>query len=493
MQSNRMELTALRMAVLASMAGAAIVVNDATTIDSLKARLAELHETSTAIQAKADAEKRDLSVDETKELDACMAEFEEVEASIARRERILAQSSRLGDPQPRASTPNPIASASPVQQSNALAPQRQEPRDGLRNTRLRTLEERQRWGFTSMGDFAISVRNGVLNPSQIDQRLVQNAAASTYGAEGVGADGGFSVPPEWRAQIMANVDAEDGLLSRTDVQTISSNSITYPVDESPAWASSGGIRAYWDGEGATINQSKPALKDLTIKTHRLTALVPVTEELQQDAAAMDGYITGKAGEVLAFKLNDAIVNGLGTGMPLGIMAAPCKVTVTKESSQTAATIHGRNVLKMMARMPARSYGRAVWLVNQDCLPQIAGLAMDVTKADGTAAGAGILYMTPQGLANQSSFGSILGRPIVVTEACQTLGTEGDIILADLTKYLSVVRGTLKTDYSIHLWFDQAINAFRFIFRMNGQPWLSSAIARKNGSNTLSHFVTLQTR
>ena len=117
----------------------------------------------------------------------------------------------------------------------------------------------------------------------------------------------------------------------------------------------------------------------------------------------------------------------------------------------------------------------------------------VFNADGTAAGAGVLYMTPQGLANQSSFGSILGRPIVVTEACQTLGTEGDIVLAALSKYLSVVRGSLKTDYSIHLWFDQAINAFRFILRMNGQPWLSAAIARKNGSNTLSHFVTLAVR
>ncbi len=491
MQSNRLEQTALRMAALAAMAGAAIVVNDGTTIDSLKARLGELHETSKAIQAKADAEKRDLNVDEARELDACMREFEEVEASIVRRERILAQEDRLGTSQPRAAAPNPVAAVTPASSVQNAAPAA--PRDGLRNTRLRTLEERQRWGFTSMGEFAISVRNGVLNPSQIDQRLVQNAAASTYGSESVGADGGFAVPPEWRAQIMANVEAEDGLLGRTDVQTISSNSITYPVDESPAWASSGGIRAYWDGEGSTIGQSKPALKDLTVKTHRLTALVPVTEELQQDASAMDGYITGKAGEVIAFKLNDAIVNGNGAGMPLGIMAAPCKVTVTKEGSQTAATIHGRNVLKMMARMPARSYGRSVWLINQDCLPQVAGLAMDVTKADGTAAGAGVLYMTPQGLANQSSFGSILGRPIVVTEACQTLGTEGDIILADLSKYLSVVRGQLKTDYSIHLWFDQAINAFRFILRMNGQPWLSSAIARKNGSNTLSHFVTLQTR
>lgn len=494
MQSNRLEQTALRMAALAAMAGAAIFFNDATTVDSLKARLVELSETSKAIQAKADAENRDLSVDEARELDACMREFDEVEASIERRNRIQAQATRLSEPQPRQTAPNPVA---PAVVTN-VAPTNVQPtvgrsRDGLQNTRLRTLEERQRWGFQSMGDFSMAVRNAVVNPSGIDQRLVQNAAATTYGSEGVGGDGGFAVPPEWRAEIMANVDAEDGLLSRTDVQTISSNSITYPIDESPAWAASGGIRAYWDGEASTITQSKPALQDLTVKTHRLTALVPVTEELQQDSSALNGYITGKAGEVIAFKLNDAIINGTGAGMPLGIMNAPCMVTVTKESSQTAATIHGRNVLKMMARMPARSYGRAYWLVNQDCLPQIAGLSMDVTKADGTAAGAGILYMTPQGLANQSSFGSILGRPIIVTEACQTIGTNGDIILADLSKYLSVTKGALKTDYSIHLWFDQAINAFRFILRMNGQPWLSAAIARKNGGNTLSHFVTLQTR
>jgi HK97 family phage major capsid protein len=489
MHLYKRELTAVSMAALAAMAGSAKFFNGPTpeAIASLKDRLVELSETSRAIQAKADAEKRDLTGEEQTELDACMAEFEDVEANIKRRERIQAQEQRLATPQPRRLAPNPIETEpepepTPTNRS----------RDGLQNTRLRTSSERARQGFTSLGDFAMSVRNAVINPSAIDGRLT-NAAASTFGQEAVGADGGFVVPPEWRAQIMANVDAEDGLLSSTDVQTISGNSITYPVDESPAWASSGGIRAYWDGEAATINQSKPALKDLTVKAHRLTALVPVTEELQQDAPALSGYITGKAGEVIAFKLNDAILNGTGAGQPLGIMNAPCKVTVTKESSQVAGTLHGRNVLKMMARMPAQSFKRSMWLINQDVLPQLGGLALEVTKADGTVAGGGILYLQPQGLQNQSAFGSLLGRPIVVTEACQTMGTEGDIILADMTKYLSVVKGSIKTDYSIHLWFDQAINAFRFILRMNGQPWLSAAIARKNGNNTLSHFVTLQTR
>ena len=37
------------------------------------------------------------------------------------------------------------------------------------------------------------------------------------------------------------------------------------------------------------------------------------------------------------------------------------------------------------------------------------------------------------------------------------------------------------------------SGIRFVLRMNGQPWLSAAIARKNGNNTLSHFVTVATR
>ena len=459
-------------------------------IEKLKARLTELHEISKGIQAKADADKRDLKAEEQTELDAVMAEFDAVEADIKRRERILAQEQRLGAPQPRQSAPNPIATPDPVQ-PRAAAPEQH--RTGLQNTRLSTVQERSRWGFQSMGDFASAVRNAVVNPSGIDQRLVQNAAASTYGSEGVGADGGFAVPPEWRAEIMRLVDGEDSLLSRTDQQRIAGNSITFPTDESTAWQTTGGIQAYWDSEASTITQSKPALQDLTIKLHRLTALVPMTEELLEDAPAMSGYVTSKAAEKIAFKVNDAIVNGTGSGQPLGLMNAPCKIQVSKISSQVAATIHAKNIVSMWARLPAASQRNAVWLVNQDCLPQIYQLGFAVTDGTTTNVGAGALYMGPGQLAGGAPSGTILGRPIVVTEACQTLGTAGDIILADLSKYLAVVKGAIKTDTSIHLWFDQNLMAFRFVLRMNGQPWLSTAIARKNGSNTLSHVITLEGR
>jgi HK97 family phage major capsid protein len=454
-------------------------------IEKLKARLVELQETSKAIQARADAEKRDLKPEEQTELDAQFAEFESVEADIARRTRLAAQDERLSAPNPRRTQPDALPQAQAQVDITRLS-------NGLANTRPTTREERARWGFQNFGEFCSSVRNAVVNPSAMDPRLIQNAALGTYGSEGVGADGGFAVPPEWRAEIQRMVVGEDSLLSRCDQQTVSGNNITFPVDETTAWQTSGGILTYWDSEAAAMTQSKPSLKDLNIKLHRLTALVPVTEELLEDAPAMAGYVTRKAGEKLAFKVNDAIINGTGAGQPLGILNAPCKVKLTKESSQTTATFHANNAVKMMARMPAQSFSRSVWLINQDVMPQILQLGFAVTKADGTAAGAGALYLAPGQMA-AGTYGTLLGRPILVTEACATLGTEGDVILADLSQYLAAVKGGVRSDVSIHLWFDQNTTAFRFVMRMNGQPWLSNPIARKSGSNTLSHFITVETR
>jgi HK97 family phage major capsid protein len=293
---------------------------------------------------------------------------------------------------------------------------------------------------------------------------------------------------------MALVSPEDSLLNMTDQMPISGNSITFPVDETTDNQSTGGILAYWDGEGDAMTASKPSIRETTIKTSRLTAMVPVTEELMEDATAMGAYVQRKAGEKMNFKVTDAIISGTGAGQPLGIINAPCLVTVAKLGSQANDTVKGGNLVDMMARMPAASYQNAVWLINQDVLPQIMGSGVVVTDAAGTTAqGIGAIWMAPNGL-SQTPYGTILGRPIVVTEACSALGDVGDIILADMRKYMTVVKsGGIRSDVSMHFYFDQNISAFRFVMRMNGQPWLSTPIARKNGSNTLSHFVTLAAR
>ena len=60
------------------------VFNNADTLEQLQNRLIELKDAANNIQARADAEKRELTADETKEIEEIFVSFENVEADIAR-------------------------------------------------------------------------------------------------------------------------------------------------------------------------------------------------------------------------------------------------------------------------------------------------------------------------------------------------------------------------------------------------------------------------
>ena len=88
---------------------------------------------------------------------------------------------------------------------------------------------------------------------------------------------------------MTRLFDQDSLLSRCDVQQTSSNSYTAPVDETTPWGTNG-IKAYWESEAASITQTKPKLGEVNLRLHKLAALVPVTEEMLEDAPSIDGYL-----------------------------------------------------------------------------------------------------------------------------------------------------------------------------------------------------------
>jgi len=89
---------------------------------------------------------------------------------------------------------------------------------------------------------------------------------------------------------------------------------------------------------------------------------------------------------------------------------------------------------------------------------------------------------------------LLGRPVFISMTCQTLGTKGDIYFAAFSRYKAIVkRGGIQNAISMHLYFDYGLQAFRFTFRMNGNPWLKTPISLAYGSSTISPFVCVETR
>lgn len=318
------------------------------------------------------------------------------------------------------------------------------------------------------------------------------ATLSTYGAEQTGIDGGFAVPPEMRDQIMVMVDGEESILARAARMTTASNSVSLPIDETTPWQTSGGILAYWEGEAGTITQSKPNLKQTTVKLNKCTALVPVTDELLEDAPAMASYVPMKAGEKIDFKIGEGIFRGVGVGEPLGFLNSGNTLSVAKETGQDADTIVMTNVIKMAAR--AYNLRTSVWFVQQDCIPQLMSMNIQSKTDAGTAvAGGGPVWLANNSLEGPY-LGTLLGRPVIITQHCETVGDVGDIILANMSRYWAITKTSgLQTATSIHLWFDQGATAFRFVFRMGGTPFRDTTVTPRDGSNTLADFITLAAR
>lgn len=342
------------------------------------------------------------------------------------------------------------------------------------------IEDDGKRGFRNYGDFAACVVRAASDKG-VDERLTR--AASTFGNESSGPDGGYAIPPEFASEIASLAYAEESLLSRCDNTPISGNTMTFPKDETTPWGSTG-ITAAWEGEGAQSTPKKPALGESQLKLRKLKVLVAASDELLADAPAMSAYITRKCGEAVDWKVNDAIVNGTGAGMPLGLFKAASLVSQAKETSQTADTIVAANIAKMYGRVINGAGANLVWLVNPDAYQQIVTLSLNNNP----------IWMPANEGIKSAPNGLLLGRPIVMTDACQTVGDKGDIILANMSGYRAITKaGGAEFASSMHLWFDQDLMAFRLIFRMDGQPALAAAVTPPNSAVTRSHFVTLDAR
>ena len=87
---------------------------------------------------------------------------------------------------------------------------------------------------------------------------------------------------------------------------------------------------------------------------------------------------------------------------------------------------------------------------------------------------------------------LFGLPVIITEKLPALGSQGDIVLCDLSCYVIGMRQEIAIDTSnAPGWTKDQID-LRGIIRVTGQPIFSQPIKQKNG-DTVSPFVLLGNR
>jgi HK97 family phage major capsid protein len=347
------------------------------------------------------------------------------------------------------------------------------------------------WGTQvkpAFGEFLQAVANARIN-NVIDPRLNFDAAAQGMG-EAIGSDGGFLVRQNMIDDINLRV-AGGEILSRVDNIPISGNSNGIKInviDEASRATGSrfGGVQGYWVDEGVAATKSKPKMHQVKLELVKLAALGYVTDELLADASALDSVMTTSFGEELRFLVEDSIINGTGAGKPKGILKAAALVSVAKESGQVAASVVYENIVKMWSRMYAPLRRNAVWLINQDVEPQLFTMSLAV----GTG---GIPVFMPASGAAGSPFSTLFGRPVIPVEYCQTLGTKGDIYLANFSEYAYITKGGVQTASSMHVAFTTDEMTFKATMRVDGQSKWRSALTPFKGTSTQAPFISLDVR
>lgn len=344
-------------------------------------------------------------------------------------------------------------------------------------------------GFKNFGEQLAAVAKAQMSSGlDRDNRLVR----APTGAGEVGPEtGGFLVQTDFSSAIFARAYELGQVLSRTQKLTISSNAngIKIPaIDETSRATGSrwGGVQSYWVGEGDTVTSTKPKFRLVELDLKKLMSTMYVTDELLADQSVLTSLANQAFAEEVTFMTEDAIFRGTGAGLPLGILNAPAKVTVAKETGQQAGTIVYENVLKMWSRMWGRSRANAVWFINQDIEPQLYSLS----QAIGTA---GVPVYLPANGISGSPYGILFGRPVIPVEYCDTLGNEGDIVLADMSQYAIADKGGVQAASSMHVAFLSDQMVFRITYRVDGAPIWHAPLTPFKGSATKSPFITLAAR
>jgi HK97 family phage major capsid protein len=317
------------------------------------------------------------------------------------------------------------------------------------------------------------------------EKLSENERIRNSFGTNVPADGGFLVPEEFRSDLLLVALENSMIRSRATVIPMGTQRVSIPSVDSTTDATSvfGGIVCVWVDEGAQPAETQGKFAQTTLDAKKLMAFLTAPNELVADAPAFGGYLDATLPQAIAFEEDYRFMQGTGVGEPLGFVNCPAAVIATAVTGQGANTIVVDNLSGMFARMLPSSLNSAIWIASIDTFPQLALMAVS-----GTIGNSSPVWMN-NGVVGAPPV-SIYGRPVYFTEKLPTLGTTGDIVFVDPSFYLVGDRQTMQASASPHYAFNVDKTAYKIIERVDGRPWLQSAITPKNAGPTLSPVVQL---
>jgi HK97 family phage major capsid protein len=322
--------------------------------------------------------------------------------------------------------------------------------------------------FKDFGEFIYSVR---YNPA--DRRLEYREQSM-----GVGAEGGFMVPKQFRETLMS-VDVQAPII-RPRATVIPAGDppdaeISMPaLDQSAAENMFGGVEVSWIGEGQTKPETDAKFKEIKLTPNEVAAYITVTDKLLRNWQAAGTVLAGLLRNAMIAAEDYQFLRGNGVSKPQGIIGAACEIAYNRAG---ASAIAFADVVGMLAR--ARGEAGLVWIASRTTIPQLANIR---------DTGNNNLFIMN---ATAGVPASLMGIPLIFNERSPALGSKGDLILADLSYYLIKDGSGPFVSASEHVYFRNNKTVIKAFWNVDGKPWLLNPIPLEGSvANTVSPVVTL---
>jgi len=288
--------------------------------------------------------------------------------------------------------------------------------------------------------------------------------------EGSTTSGGYTVPEEFNAEVIRyetetsvvrprarvwNMTREKWYAPKLDQNTTTDSANTGAIDFA-------GIMFYYPGESGLKVETEPRFGRVLLTAQKLIGLTAVTDELLEDSAVnLANYLVSLFGEGLAYFEDYKFLNGSGSDEPLGIVTC---TTITSVARKTSTRILVEDIFAMDKNLPAWADRNAVVLTTKAGIEQLRLISIESTTSK-------VVF---QENLREGVPSTLMGKPVIVTDKLPAVGTRGDIIFADLSRYYIGDRGALQVASSIHDRFRYDETVFRLVKRHDGQPAIPQA-------------------
>lgn len=423
-------------------------------------RLASLTDRAQAIFDRAESDGRDLTEAEEKTVAELSADAGKLRARIDGLENLAAADAWLSTPGERK-----------VKDSfRPAGPDARAPRGSYANLFGAPTARHE---FRDLADFMRAAWAGN------DSRLIRNAMTEGGGA-------GVLLPQQYSQQLLDQAFESEIVRPRATVLPMVTSEAILPAFNytDRTGAKRAGLAMTIVGEGALNYAQDASVTNLRMTAKKGAIFVDVSSELESDTPGFPQYLQVAMSSAIAGGLDFYFVQGGGGGAPLGVVNSNATAVVTKESGQAAGTVVEQNLLKMAGRLHPACWANSVWLISPSALPQLLTLSQQAGPATGERT---VKLVDDEGIMR------LMTRPVIVTDACSAVGTKGDIVLADFTKYVVGLRKDIQIEREISSGWKTDTVGFRTIVRFDGAPAWPSAVTPRAGSGTLAPFVVTETR